>query len=358
MTVTAHTPAAAGSASFAQTQSLATMNAGLQTEDWERVSTCPACLSAGIGRFARLRNVAYERCRDCGFTFANPVPSDAALRAFYNSPFYDNYRAYEARRMETQPYFSVSYSDLPRLADWIDLNRDARILDFGCGPGSFLAMLRDRGFANVEGLELNLQSADVARRRHGIELATDLGALKRQTYDVVSMIEVIEHLPEPEAMLRTISALLEPGGRLFITTDSVRNLTSRRIPRYSQHYTGPSHVSLFTERAIRRLIERTGFAIERMETDASSDLLGHAVASPFYRLDFLSPQFEEDQADLLLAPHGLGRLLKLAPRRTLPRPLRAAARVDRIVARMLRRLSVDLGSEHLYVMARKVGAAG
>lgn len=95
-----------------------------------------------------------------------------------------------------------------------------------------------------------------------------------------------------------------------------------------------------------------------METEASSDPFGHAVASPPHRLAFLTLQCEEDQANRLPAPHGLGRLPKRAPRRTLPRPLRAAARVDRIVARMPRRLSVDPGGEHLYVMARKVGAAG
>lgn len=341
--------------SYAAAPTLAQLNADLSVENWGAVTACAACGSAAIDRFSRIRGIAYDRCGACGFVFANPMPPDAVLDRFYNSAFYDNYRVLEEDVIASDPYFSVSaYRDLRQLAKWIDADKAAAILDFGCGPGSFLALLRDEfGYANVEGLELNLHSAEVARRCYGLELAPDIGALRRKSYDVIVLFETIEHLSDPDAVVADCARLLAPCGVLFVTTPSVRNLPARLFPSHCVHYTGPSHISLFTEQALERLLARHGLEIRRLEIDASTEVFGGYLARPFYDLDFTSPRDAGDTDDRLYTPTALGRALNLPPTRTPGLLLPQAAKLDALAARAWRKLSGRTYSDHLYALAAR-----
>jgi 2-polyprenyl-3-methyl-5-hydroxy-6-metoxy-1,4-benzoquinol methylase len=338
---------------YAAAPTLAEFNAQLRLDAWEIAAHCAACKSPAIRRFSRIRGIDYDRCDGCGFVFANPVPPDPVLEDFYNSDFYDNYRVLEEDVIASRPYFSVSaYRDLRQLAAWIEADRSAAILDYGCGPGSFLALLRDEfGFANVEGLELNLHSAEVARRCYGLELAPNAEALQRKSYDVIVLFETIEHLGDPDAVVADCARLLSPSGALFITTPSVRNIPARLFPSHCTHYTGPSHISLFTEQALAALLARHDLEIRRLETDVSTEVLGGYLARPFYDLDFTSPRGSADTDDRLYKPTALGRALHLRPTRDPGALMHRATKLDAFAARAWRKLSGQTYSDHLYAIA-------
>lgn len=331
---------------------LSELNLKQDRSDWQMRDACPACTSPEIKDFADVRNFGYDRCSDCGFVFANPAPSERAASEFYNSDFYDNYRALEEENIRKTPYYSISsYTDPRRLAGWLTQEKAAKILDFGCGPASFIALLRDEfGFANVEGLELNANSAAVADRSYGIKLAPDALHLKHKPYDVILMFEVIEHLPNPAHEIEQCRDLLAPGGQLFITTPSVRNIPARYFPSHCGHYTGPSHVSLFTEESMSRLLGRLGMKIVRMETD-DAPLLGRAVTSPLYNLDIQSPQSSFDIDDALFVPNIMGRAAGLKPTRAVKSlPFRLVKRAESIAQRFV----AGRFSDHLYLLAERV----
>lgn len=316
-------------------------------------TACPACMSAAVGPFVDVRHFKYDRCRECGFVFANPAPSDRAASEFYNSSFYGNYRTLEEENIQKRPYFSISsYTDPRRLARWLTCEKSARILDFGCGPASFLALLRDEfGFENIEGLELNERSAGIAARCYGITLTPTIGQLKHKTYDVIILFEVIEHLTRPGEVVSLCRNLLGQGGRLFITTPSVRNISGRFFLSHCGHYTAPSHVSLFTEQAMGRLLSRFNFKVERLETD-DAPLLGNALVSPLYNLDFISPRSFDDTDDSMFVPNKLGRALGLRSTRHVGLfPFRAARKAESLMTRFVR----GRFSDHLYLLAAKVG---
>lgn len=328
----------------------------LSKSSWSAVSRCAACLSHGISPFVSVRSFSYSRCDECGFVFANPRPTDEHLNAFYNSAFYDNYRTCERERIKATPYFSISTSSIPMIAEWIAQDRDAALLDFGCGPGSFLAYLRDRhGFTNLTGLELNRSSVEVARQSYGLNILSDPAALEGRRFDIVVLIEVIEHISDPDEVMQAVDHLLQPGGRLIVTTDAVDNPVAKRFPAWSPHFTGPSHISLFSTDALTRLLSRFGYDIERREVIHVQELLGNALAGPFYRLDFSSPASRDDVQDMLFVPTEFGRRLGLRPTRRLPRPLRALKRVDGMAARAIERFSGRKFPWHQFVVARKVG---
>ncbi|MGM4906887.1 class I SAM-dependent methyltransferase [Tardiphaga sp. 866_E4_N2_1] len=336
---------------YTATATLSDFNSKADRSDWSLKTTCPACAALHIAGFATIRSFRYYRCGECGFVFANPAPSERAASEFYNSAFYNNYRTAEEEIIERQPYFSISaYTDPRRLAGWLTHDKAAHILDFGCGPASFIALLRDEfGFSNVEGLELNTRAADIARRCYGIVLTPTVDQLKQKSYDVVILFEVIEHLTDPESVVKLCRDLLAPGGHLFITTPSVRNIPGRFMPSHCGHYTGPSHVSLFTETAMERLLDRVGFEIERLETDPSG-VLGRAYASPLYDLDFSSPQSSTDVDDGIYVPNRIGRALGLKPtRKVRSLPFRVAQKVENVINRFVK----DRYSDHLYLLAKR-----
>src|SRR4051794_4651934 len=120
----------ASSPEYENCPTLRELNAQTKVLSWTKVPSCPACGRSNVKMFARLRHIDYDRCADCGFTFANPLPSEASLSTFYNTSFYNNYRKLEAARIAVEPYFSISFGDLPRLASWIEnMDRSSSILD-------------------------------------------------------------------------------------------------------------------------------------------------------------------------------------------------------------------------------------
>jgi hypothetical protein len=100
-----------------------------------------------------------------------------------------------------------------------------------------------------------------------------------------------------------------------------------------------------------RLLSRFNFKIERLETDDAA-LIGNALVSPLYNLDFTSPQAFDDFNDSMFVLNGPGKALGLTlTRQVRLLPFRVARRADRLISRLTR----GRHSDHLYLLAAKVG---
>jgi 2-polyprenyl-3-methyl-5-hydroxy-6-metoxy-1,4-benzoquinol methylase len=339
---------------YEKVQTLSELNRHLKSSrnSWTHVSRCAACFSLDIHPLANIRYVQYDRCSDCGFTFANPRPPESVLSEFYNSPFYNNYRICERERLKLDPNISISTTQIPMLASWIKDHKSKSVLDFGCGPGSFLAYLRDKhGFTDVEGIELNKESASIAKAIHGITIATDISELRKKSYDVVTLIEVIEHVPDVNEMMGLVGRYLNEGGKLLISTDAINNIPSRYFPSWASHFTGPSHISLFSELALTKLLTRFGYRIDERESEPCFELLGDAVLAPIYKLDFSSPSSIADSDDRLYVPNWLGRLVGLQSTRRPPKFFRRLKKWD---GKAARKINPHRFSSHQWISCTKI----
>ncbi|MDP3234855.1 MAG: class I SAM-dependent methyltransferase [Myxococcales bacterium] len=105
-----------------------------------------------------------------------------------------------------------------------------RILDAGCGTGGNLPMLAE--FGDVTGVELEPMAVEIARQRTGglmriLEGGIPEGLPKGETFDVITMFDVLEHLDDPVGAVNALRELLSPSGQLVITVPAFQFLWSK-----------------------------------------------------------------------------------------------------------------------------------
>ena len=238
---------------------------------------CRACGSTDLvlrgkksGEFIR-REFAFHRCRACELLFVEPfsgfeIYNDAYYRGAGPDPFVDYETEYRDYRRTDR---AREFADLARLAEAhlaVAPPSAAPLawLDFGCGAGGFLKFLRER--ASFAGRPLALTGHDVGsyaellRSTDGFRIL-DFAEITRAPsaqFDVISLIEVIEHLPEPAATVALVSRLLKPGGLLLLTTGNLDSPVARRHGIHYRYCAPEIHVSLFNPRCLARLYAAHG----------------------------------------------------------------------------------------------------
>jgi len=172
------------------------------------------------------------------------------------------------------------------LSDRLDLRGAAlgAVLDVGCGTGAYLEYVR-QAFAGArrEGIELDPERAEQARRRDSdarIHAADALSGLAQVTgpFDLVTLWDVFEHVPEPAALLRGLAGVLAPGGSIFLQTIHEQSLVPS-LGRLVYHASGgrirfparrthePHHLVFFTQRGLRHMAHDAGLRVRDLWFD-------------------------------------------------------------------------------------------
>lgn len=238
---------------------------------------CRACGSTDVELRGRKRGLFLKRefefhaCRACTLLFVEPFSGfEIYDDAYYSGQGPDPYVDYETeyrdwRRTDRM----LEFDDMARLAAAHVAAQPARReplrwLDFGCGAGAFLKYLREHGAIAGRTLELTGHDvgsyADLLRERDGFRILglDDLPREPAARYDVISMIEVIEHLPQPAEQIALVARLLKPGGLLLLTTGNLASPIARRQGIHYRYCAPEIHVSLFNPRALAELYRHAG----------------------------------------------------------------------------------------------------
>jgi SAM-dependent methyltransferase len=143
------------------------------------------------------------------------------------------------------------------------VGRDAGVLEVGCSRGDLLDALRGQGFTRLTGLEYHPEAAAKAAAR-GFDVRCgdfmDTG-LAGERFRLVSIINFIEHVPDPVAALAKCADLLEPGGCVVGETPNVDAWDHALFGRYWGGYHCPRHLALFGPGSLRRAAERAGLRV-------------------------------------------------------------------------------------------------
>jgi len=197
----------------------------------------------------------FFRCKRCGVVLRYPMPSLAELDRIYA----DLYRSSNIAHGTTNQ--SSGERVLWRYCQYLTrhvVRPDDSVLDFGCGTGHLVRFLKEKRI-NAFGVERSDAARESAERHHGLRLRATLDEVADESADVVTMIEVIEHLPDPLAELDMIRRKIRRGGTIFMTTPNRKGLRARLEGGNWREASKKFHVVLFDLSSLQALLHSAGF---------------------------------------------------------------------------------------------------
>jgi SAM-dependent methyltransferase len=193
-----------------------------------------------------------------GRTLANDFqPEQYYTEGYFSGERADGYADYRGSEHILRREFSHTIEYIRKFRD------GGRLLDIGCAYGFFLQEAQQ--FYDVSGIEIAADAAEFCRQR-GLNAITGIAdeytLAPLGTMDVIVMLDVIEHLPDPRQTLTLCYQHLAPGGIIVVTTGDFASLCARLMGRHWRLMTPPQHLWFFTPKSIERLAQSAGLHLE------------------------------------------------------------------------------------------------
>ncbi len=215
-------------------------------------------------------SLGLNRCRDCGLVYVSPRLTTASTLHVYE---------HDAANTISHHYCWEGSDDASRFRPLLDRLRtvvpSGRLLDVGCGGGHLLAEARRSGNWDVVGIEPVQEVARQAARFSGAKVyptTLEQTPLEPGSFDVITLLGVLEHVHDPSGLLQRVSTLLRPGGALAVYVPNFNYLRWKdagilswlRTRRWSVLHP-QEHQFQYTPRTLTSLLEHQGFELERID---------------------------------------------------------------------------------------------
>jgi SAM-dependent methyltransferase len=225
------------------------------------VLECPICRNRQLSKYLECRDYTVsdeiftlKKCDDCNLLITTPRPEN--LSRYYQS---DDYLSHSD---ENKTAFSKIYSIVRQLTTawkvgiikkYLNLY-NAKVLDVGCGTGTFLKKCKDQGL-KITGVEPSPKARAIAIKVTEANILPDLHAVSG-TFDAITLWHVLEHIPDMDQQINTLVNLLKPSGILLIAVPNHESPDAKKYKSVWAGYDVPRHVWHFSQRSIGKLFER------------------------------------------------------------------------------------------------------
>ncbi|MBC8506392.1 MAG: class I SAM-dependent methyltransferase [Anaerolineales bacterium] len=208
------------------------------------------------------------RCKICDLQYLSPRLKSDVILTGYSEGTDENFISQNPARERT---FAKSLELIERLVP-----DKGCILDIGTAAGAFLGVAKSRGW-EVAGSEPNRWMAEWGNEHYGIDIQPgtvfDMN-LPDAHYDVVTLWDVLEHTPDPKAVLRECRRVLKPNGLLIVNYPDINSVIARLMGR-KWVFLISVHLYFFTIQTIREMLNQTGFKMQRSKMHWQSLELGY-----------------------------------------------------------------------------------
>lgn len=181
----------------------------------------------------------------------------------------DNDNYFALRNVESKTYGGFT---LPAYLTEVLTDTDVHILDFGCGFGQMISVLKQNGFSNIEGADIDFAAIKHLRERqitvHDLSSETDFYDRHAGNYDFVIMSHVLEHFPKSEVinLLRLVRKVIKAGGALIVMVPNAQSNTGCYWA-----YEDFTHTLLFTSGSLYYVLKASGFSnVEFIDIDCTA----------------------------------------------------------------------------------------
>ncbi len=264
------------------------------------MSECPICTGASQKRFLCKVNLIYGtefdlvECLECGVIRFHPLPTPAQLAGFYSASYYDFDRSREEGK-------GMAFAK--QLKTW---KRTGKFLDVGCATGFFLNGIKHHSNWEVYGTDFGESAVRFARTK--LELDVRQGDLSdagfpAAYFDYVHVNNVLEHVLDPVSLLGECRRVVRPDGILFLSVPNGFNDSLDLIDFYRMENkparSKNGHIFFFPARTLIRLIEQSGFDIEKKKTYSLKRgfrSIGYLPRKRDWKKDYYPRELPETQA--------------------------------------------------------------
>lgn len=263
---------------------------------------CVLCKNPGAPLYSDLKDQLFSAsgewsisiCKNCQLLWLNPFPLPEELGKMYStyythadikrkffSALTDPLKSHVYRTLGYENTFGVKF---PMIGAYIPFFKEytrmevlnvpstwgKKLLDVGSGNGEYLSRMKNLGWT-VEGTEFDEKAARFAKERYGVKIHVgdliNIG-LPENAYDVITLNHVIEHVYDPEQMLKECKRILVPGGRIVVLTPNAQSLGHRIFKQNWRGLEIPRHMFIFSVDNFSLLAKQVGFEPEILTSTA------------------------------------------------------------------------------------------
>jgi 2-polyprenyl-3-methyl-5-hydroxy-6-metoxy-1,4-benzoquinol methylase len=240
----------------------------------ETLQKCPICEKSSFNNYLNVedhtvshKEFTIQQCNNCYFLFTNPRPSEADIGAYYQSDDYISHHDEEKKNVISKVYTAVRNRTIKQKVELINSLSPPKgnLLDLGCGTGNFLAAAAKDGW-KIAGMEPDSGARTLAQKRAGASMYDSIHAseLGSETFDVITMWHVLEHVHQLNEMMEWLNQHLKPNGKLLIAVPNPQSFDAMKYGRFWAAYDVPRHLYHFTKPTMKRLLDKHHLAVENV----------------------------------------------------------------------------------------------
>lgn len=241
---------------------------------------CPVCVSKKFKKLFYKDEMTVVGCKGCGLIFTNPQPDQKEISSHYDKNYYycpkknpqdwSRYSDYNARYMKghEKKRFNLIFEKLDQLKP-----KKGKLLDIGCATGFFIDEANKRGW-QAQGIEVSKWAAEWGKKHLKVKITTgEFERIKfpRDYFEVVTMLDVLEHFKNPQIVLNKAAKILRKNGLIYLETINFDHFITRYLIGKKYIYLVPQyHLFYFGRRQLRQFLDKAGFKILDEQLTSSS----------------------------------------------------------------------------------------
>ena len=248
-------------------------------EDIFRRSSCEICGSENLNEFASIGHRKIAACRKCGFVFSNEFNPQKISENYASAP--------DSSKNGLEKDARIRADLIRTLARFRELSINHKLLDVGAGTGEFVAALHELYPAlEIHSVQRTKKAQDLIREKIGPDalIGTESSVLEKidKQFDIITILQTLEHLMQPQKTLKILHNLLKPGGMLFI---SVPNINSYQvlIRGIDNNYcfSNETHLQFYSKKSMGAMLQQAGFKRKKRVISGRGNATGIGTAVQF-----------------------------------------------------------------------------